>query len=55
MAKIRKKIGELLLERQLITEEQLMESLETQKMTGQKIGQVLINKGYIKEEELFQN
>ena len=38
MAKIRKKIGELLLEQKLITEEQLTEALETQKMTGQKIG-----------------
>jgi len=54
MAKIRKKIGELLLENKLITEEQLMEALETQKMTGQKIGQVLVSKGYIKEEELYK-
>jgi len=54
MAKIRKKIGEILLEKKLITEEQLMDALETQKMTGQKIGQVLINKGHIKEEELYK-
>lgn len=54
MAKIRKKIGELLLEKKLITEEQLMEALETQKMTGQKIGQILINKGAIKEDTLYK-
>lgn len=54
MAKIRKKIGEILLERKLITEEQLMEALETQKMTGQKIGQVLVSKGIIKEDELYK-
>ena len=54
MAKIRKKIGELLLEKKLITEDQLMEALETQKMTGQKIGQVLVSKGFIKEEDLYK-
>lgn len=54
MARVRKKIGEMLLEEKLITEEQLMEALETQKMTGQKIGQVLVNKDYIKEEELYK-
>ncbi len=54
MARIKKKIGELLLEEKLITEEQLTEALEAQKMTGQKIGQVLISKGFVKEEDLYK-
>ena len=54
MARIKKKIGELLLEENLITEEQLTEALEAQKMTGQKIGQVLVNKGFVKEEDLYK-
>ena len=51
MAGIRKKIGEILVEENLITEEQLFEALETQRLTGQKVGQILIDKGFIKECE----
>jgi len=54
MAKIRKKIGELLIEEGLITEEQLMEGLETQRMTGQKLGQILVDKDFIKEDVLYK-
>ena len=54
MAGIRKKIGEILIEEKLITEEQLSEALETQRLTGQKVGQILVDKGFIKEyESLF--
>ena len=52
MAGIRKKIGEILIEENLITEEQLFEALETQRLTGQKVGQILIDKGFIKEAVL---
>ena len=54
MAGIRKKIGEILIEEKLITEEQLSEALETQRLTGQKVGQVLIDKGFIKENVLYK-
>lgn len=54
MAKSRRKIGELLIESGYITEEQLMEALETQRLTGQKIGQVLVDKGFVKESDMYQ-
>lgn len=54
MAGIRKKIGEILIEEKLITEEQLSEALETQRLTGQKVGQILIDKGFIKENVLYK-
>lgn len=53
MARNRQKIGELLLEKKIITEEQLDEALEIQKKTGEKIGQIFINEKYVKEEELY--
>ena len=54
MAGIRKKIGEILIEEKLITEEQLSEALETQRLTGQKVGQILVDKGFIKENVLYK-
>ena len=54
MAGIRKKIGEILIEEKLITEEQLSEALETQRLTGQKVGQILVDKGFIKESVLYK-
>ena len=54
MAGIRKKIGEILIEEKLITEEQLSEALETQRLTGQKVGQILIDKGFVKENVLYK-
>lgn len=47
-----KKIGEMLIEQGLITQHQLNEALEEQKVTGQKIGEILVNKGWIAREEL---
>lgn len=43
----KKKVGELLIEMGLITEEQLFDALVTSKKTGNPIGSVLIQKGYI--------
>lgn len=54
MAGIRKKIGEILIEEKLITEEQLSEALETQRLTGHKVGQILVDKGFIKENVLYK-
>ena len=48
-----KKIGEILLENRLITEQQLEEALELQKLfTGQTIGQMLCKLGYLSESDL---
>jgi type IV pilus assembly protein PilB len=48
----RKKLGEILLTQQLITEEQLLIALQEHKLTGTSLGAVLIKLGFIKEDDL---
>lgn len=43
----RKQIGQMLIEKGLITEQQLNDALETQKQTTEMIGQILISLGYV--------
>ena len=43
------RIGDLLVEHKVISEQQLMAALADQKKSGRKLGQVLIENGYIKE------
>ena len=52
----RKKIrlGDLLVEKELITEDQLMSSLAAQKKTGQKLGRTLISSGFVSEEQMLE-
>ena len=52
----RKKIrlGDLLVEQGLITEDQLMQSLAAQKKTGQKLGRTLITSGLVTEEQMLE-
>ena len=40
------RLGEMLLERQLITAEDLERALELQKERGEKIGKILVDGGY---------
>jgi type IV pilus assembly protein PilB len=49
-ARTNKKLGEMLVEVGIITEEQLQEALEEQKKTGGRLGQNLMALGYITEE-----
>ena len=49
-----KKLGDILLEHDYITEGQLEEAIEIQKKTGQKIGEIFIEQGYLKEENLIE-
>ena len=49
-----KKLGELLLENGLLTEEQCQNALDVQKKTGKRLGQAVIDLGYVKEEDLLQ-
>jgi type IV pilus assembly protein PilB len=51
---VTKQLGELLLERGIINEEQLNKALKVQKERGGLIGQVLVSLGYAKEEEIAQ-
>ncbi|PWK52934.1 GspE/PulE family protein [Pleionea mediterranea] len=53
---LRKKIrlGDLLVEGNVITEDQLMDALKQQKSTGQRLGSMLVNLGYVGEEQLLR-
>ena len=53
---MRKKVrlGDLLVQQKIISDEQLNEALAEQKKTGHKLGRVLIENGYITEEKMLQ-
>lgn len=52
---VRKKarVGDLLLEKKLISEEQLMQALAEQKKTGKKLGRAITDLGFVREDELL--
>lgn len=49
-----KKLGELLLERKLITQEQLDQALKVQQAKGGLLGQILVSLGFTTEEAIAQ-
>ncbi|MBM3253922.1 MAG: type II secretion system protein GspE, partial [Candidatus Omnitrophica bacterium] len=51
---ISKPIGEILIERGVITKEQLLNALKVQKNESRLIGEILINSGFAKEEDIAQ-
>ena len=51
---VSKQLGELLLERGIITEGQLEKAIKLQREKGGLIGQILVALGYAKEEEIAQ-
>jgi len=48
------RLGEILLQQKLLTEEQLRTALEEQKKSGRRLGRVVIEKGYASEEQISQ-
>lgn len=48
------RVGDLLMEKGLISEEQLMQALAEQKKTGKKIGRAITDLGYVREDQLLQ-
>ncbi len=52
--KPQKKLGEILLERKLVTEEQLAEVFALQKKLGRRVGQILVDKRMVAEKDLQQ-
>ncbi|MFC1708515.1 hypothetical protein ACFL2J_00445 [Candidatus Omnitrophota bacterium] len=52
MQKIPKKLGEILIEGNLVTEQQLLAALSIQRDSKKPLGEVLIEQGYIPREEL---
>ncbi|NLO72950.1 MAG: Flp pilus assembly complex ATPase component TadA [candidate division WS1 bacterium] len=47
-------IGQMLMERGLLTEEQLKEALQTQKQTTQLLGEVLVDLGFVEKKALYE-
>ncbi len=50
----RKRLGEILIEAALLTEDQLTTALQIQKTTGRRLEQILIEKGWVSEEQVFR-
>ncbi|WP_449537140.1 GspE/PulE family protein [Ferdinandcohnia sp. Marseille-Q9671] len=53
MRKVRKRLGDLLVETGLLTEEQLQQALKD-KEESQKLGDILLQKGFITEQQLIE-
>ena len=53
MIQRQKKLGEILVKKGLITEEQLGASLTIQQQTKEFVGKILVRRGYIKEKDLL--
>lgn len=50
---MRKRLGELLVEANFITEEQLEKALAQQRRTGERLGKVLVREGFVKEQDII--
>lgn len=49
----RKRIGDLLFETGMITQEQLAWAIKEQRITGKRIGEILVNAGIVKDEDIL--
>lgn len=47
-----KRIGDILIEKELITQETLEQALAIQKQTGKRLGQVLVDEHFITDDDL---
>ncbi|SDS78542.1 type IV pilus assembly protein PilB [Paenibacillaceae bacterium GAS479] len=54
MNSVRKRLGDLLVESEVITETELQEALKEQGRTKQKLGDLLIAQGYMTEQQLIE-
>jgi len=52
MSDTTRKLGEILKSMELVTEQQIEESLSLQRLDGFKIGQIFVYRGLISEDEL---
>ncbi len=50
----RKRIGQMLIEKGLITEDQLTQALDVQKQTTELIGQILVDLGHVERNALYE-
>lgn len=49
------RLGDLLIQQGLLTDEQLKLALEQQKATGRKLGRIFVESGYVTEEGGFKS
>jgi len=47
-------IGQMLVAKGLITDQQLEQALEAQKQSTQRIGEILVDLGFVEEEQLYE-
>ena len=52
MSKIKKRLGEILIDAGVITEKMLQKALILQKDTGEKLGEILVGKGFITNQQI---
>ncbi len=52
--KLRKRLGDLLVEEGIITEEQVTQALSAQQQTGRKLGDTLIQLGFLSEQQMLE-
>ena len=52
--KLKMRLGDLLVHEHIITNDQLLQALNSQKATGRKLGDALVDLGYIGERQLLQ-
>ncbi len=50
----KKKLGEILLQANLVTQEQVEEALVDQSQSGELLGEILVRKGYVSEENIAE-
>jgi len=50
----KKRLGEVLIEAGLITQEQLQKALTLQKSSGKKLGEILVEQGFISEDQIIE-
>ena len=48
------RLGEILVQQKLLTEEQLKSALDEQKKSGRRLGRVVIDKGFVTEEQISE-
>ena len=53
MAERRKRLGDILVSADVITDEQLQEALKSQKVLGKKLGEILVETGIVSEDQII--
>ncbi|EJG0621391.1 type II/IV secretion system protein [Vibrio parahaemolyticus] len=51
---LRKRLGDLLVEEDIVSEDQIQQALSAQRSTGQKLGDALIDLGFITEKQMLE-